>query len=326
MKNPQIIRLNRLNELFNTFKNRVLNIQELMDKIEVGERTLKGDLQVLRDEYDAPIIWDAKRRGYCYTEPFDLDVRISLNKKDVAALHTALRVLEQYNQLAIFQDIRGAISKIENSVKFHTRPDELNKFIQLEEVPFFKGSELIPIFVEAIQQHSKILFQHQRFDSEEVREHEVLPYLLKEYRNRWYLVAWSLNYRQIRIYGLDRVVQESIKVVEGDFDAPDFDAEQYFKYSLGITVYTDRKPEEVILSFESTQGKYFRTQPFYPFYPEDILIDNEKEFRVKLKIIINEDFVRTIAQYGKDIKVISPASLADTIKSYFKQGLKAYGG
>ncbi len=324
MKNPQIIRLYRLNELFNTFKNRVLNINELMDKIEVGERTLKGDLQVLREEYDAPVIWDAKRRGYCYTEAFDLDVRISLNKKDVAALHTALRILEQYNQLSIFQDIRGAISKIENSVKFHTRPDELNKFIQLEQVPFFKGSELIPIFVEATQQRAKIIFQHQRFDSEEVREHEVLPYLLKEFRNRWYLVAWSINYKQIRIFGLDRVVQESIQVIQGDFDAPEFDVEQYFKYSLGITVYPDRHPEDVILSFEATQGRYFKTQPFYPFYPEDISIDNEKELRVKLRIIINDELIRTIAQYGKEVKVISPISLADTIKNYFKQGLDIY--
>ncbi|MFN3848585.1 MAG: helix-turn-helix transcriptional regulator [Spirosomataceae bacterium] len=324
MKNPQVIRLYRLNELFNTFKNRVLNIQELMDKIEVGERTLKGDLQVLREEYDAPIVWDAKRRGYCYTEPFDLDVRISLNKKDVAALHTALRILEQYNQLSIFQDIRGAISKIENSVKFHSRPNDLNKFIQLEEVPFFKGSELIPIFVEATQQHSKIIFSHQRFDSEAVRQHEVLPYLLKEYRNRWYLVAWSIDYQQIRIYGLDRVVQDSIQVITGDFEAPEFDAEQYFRYSLGITVYPDKHPEDVVLSFDARQGKYFKTQPFYSFTPDDILIDNETELRVRLRIIVNEELIRAIAQFGKDVEVIEPASLRETMKDYFKQSFEVY--
>lgn len=324
MKNPQIVRLYRINELLNTFKSRALSITELMDKIEVGERTLKGDLQVLRDEYDAPIIWDRVKRGYRYSEPFDLDVRLNLSKKDVAALHSALNILQQFNRLEIFEDISGAISKIENNVKFRASNDDLKNIIQLERVPYFKGSDLIPVFVDAIKKKVKVNFSHQRFDSEAPNIHEIVPYILKEHRNRWYVVGYSLKHQSVRVFGLDRIIKESITMSEDEVDVPNFDAENYFKYTLGITVYMNREPQDVILSFDSLSGKYFRTQPFISFTENDVLIDNEKEFRVKLKLMINDELIREIVQLGSVVKVIEPAELVENVKNFLQKALNNY--
>ncbi|HOL87117.1 MAG TPA: WYL domain-containing protein, partial [Defluviitoga tunisiensis] len=102
----------------------------------------------------------------------------------------------------------------------------------------------------------------------------------------------------------------------------DFDANEYFKYCYGIVRPDDLKPEEVLLSFTPEQGKYIKSLPLHS--SQEIIIDNDSELVIKLKIFITYDFVMEILSYGYNVKVLKPPSLVDSIKKNYENTLSKY--
>ena len=96
----------------------------------------------------------------------------------------------------------------------------------------------------------------------------------------------------------------------------------YFDDCFGIINPTDKKPENIILSFSKMQGKYIKTFPLHE--PFTVLKDDENEYRIKFKIHITYDFVMELLSYGWDLKVISPKKLIDEIKDILSGALEHY--
>jgi hypothetical protein len=110
---------------------------------------------------------------------------------------------------------------------------------------------------------------------------------------------------------------------EISFAYPDpFDVQEYYKPLFGIIHPTDQALEEIILSFTPDQGKYIKSLPLHE--SQQILIDNDKEFRVCLKLYITFDFVMEILSYGSDVKVIQPSHLVQEVVITLKKALNQY--
>ena len=80
--------------------------------------------------------------------------------------------------------------------------------------------------------------------------------------------------------------------------------------------------EEIILSFTNMQGKYVKALTLHP--SQKILIDNEKELRISLNIVITYDFIMELLSMGANVKVIQPEHLKQTIINAHKNALNKY--
>ena len=298
---------------------------ELMQVCGVAERTLKEDINQMRDRYRAPITYSRRLGGYHYEKPFDLKaVEIELTNQDVAALKNAVSTLNQFRDLAVFADFRGAVEKIEQAVRFRiSQPATSKTYIAFEAVPPGRNNELLDGLLVACMNGQIIRFAYQKYDDPAPRLRTVYPHLMKEHRNRWYIIGYELEPPQLRVFGLDRVVADSLRLTDLSFDPPPFDAEAYFRPALGVAVYDDA-PEEVILSFTPKEGLHFRAQPFYPFGEEAVLVDTEDEFRVKLSIIINRELVFELARLGDSVRVIDPQTLVHKLTRFLRNALQQY--
>lgn len=317
-------RLQHIDMRLNRWGGHPVTTDELARSLAVSASTIKQDIDYLKDELLAPIAYSRNPKGYHYTRPFQLAASITLTPTDMAALHTAVATLQQYQHLSLFNDLQGTVDKVDKAVRFRTsQTHNLGKYILFESVPYVKGSQWMDILLQAIEAGQAVTFQHQRFDTEVIKSHRLLPYLLKEHRNRWYVVGWQLDYGQVRVFGLDRIVDDSIQLTSDTCLPPPFDADAYFRKALGVAVY-DEPPQEVVLSFSRKQGLHFRAQPFYPFREEDVLIDTENEFRVRLSIIINEELVYELARFGASVKVVSPPALWEQLAQHHRQAFLLY--
>ena len=63
----------------------------------------------------------------------------------------------------------------------------------------------------------------------------------------------------------------------------------------------------IILSFDPVQGKYIKTLPLHE--PQELLQDDDEEYRIKLKLYITHDLIMELLSYGSDMNVIKPARL-----------------
>jgi predicted DNA-binding transcriptional regulator YafY len=127
--------------------------------------------------------------------------------------------------------------------------------------------------------------------------------VLKEYRNRWYVTGKGDSSRNIITFALDRIV--SISVLNELFSVDDeFNADQYFKYSFGISVSNQLKPEEIILAFSPQQGEYIKSQPLH--HTQEVLSESPSEFLVKIKVIPSFELTSQLLGYGSTVRVLEP--------------------
>jgi predicted DNA-binding transcriptional regulator YafY len=57
---------------------------------------------------------------------------------------------------------------------------------------------------------------------------------------------------------------------------------------------------------------------------QEILVDNEKELKIKLQLYITEDLVMELLSFGNNMKVLQPQILIDEMKNAYQNALKQY--
>lgn len=294
--------------------------------INVSERTINEDIIAMREDpllgYDAPIEKDKKNKAYYYAEPNYTIRAFKLKDADINALMFYAKTLSLYKEYDVFKDFANAIDKVLDAVKIRKNIKEASRsrsFIQTEKGHSDKGNEHISILIQALEENTEIVIDYKKFGEDTVTTKQLQPYFLKEDKFRWYLLAKPIGKEKFKIYGLDRIV--SVTVTENKFAPTDFSPDDYFKYSFGVTV-SDESPLDVIITMDSYQGNFIKTLPLHE--TQQILIDNQKELRISVRVKPSFEFYSKILSYGNCIQVISPESVITELKSRLAKTLSFY--
>ncbi|MFZ4740877.1 MAG: helix-turn-helix transcriptional regulator [Bacteroidales bacterium] len=292
----------------------------------ISERTINQDIHDMRKDerlgYFAPIAFDNYTSSYFYEdEEYSID-KIPINNEELNALSFASALLQQFKEVDILQCFSAAVNKISDAihVKRLQKQTDVSDFVQFETVPFFKGSEHLKTLIQAIADKDVLNLSHLRFDSEKSRLHIVHPYYLKEYRNRWYLIALDNELNELRTYGLDRI-EEIVLNLNIKYKEKPENASLFFSNTLGISE-PQGKPEEIILCFSHNTGKYLLTQPLHA--SQHLLKQENDEITISLLLVANNELITYISGWGHWVKVIAPDSLRNRIKQQLENTLELY--
>jgi predicted DNA-binding transcriptional regulator YafY len=184
-----------------------------------------------------------------------------------------------------------------------------------------QGTDNLFGLLHAIKNKLQIAFTYQKFWEETPSNRTVEPYALKEFNNRWYLMANHLSDGKVKSFALDRLTNLNISSIVFTIATPYNVAEQY-QYCFGIISPNNTSPEDIILSFDPYQGKYIKTLPLH--HTQTILIDNEDELQIALKLFITHDFVMELLSLGANVKVLQPQILIDELTTAYKEALSLY--
>ena len=283
----------------------------------ICDSTIEKDLFAMRMEYDAPIYYSKKERGYYYEDPdFSID-DTPLTQDDVNALKFAAGTIAQFRNMDFFKEYGFALERMIDriDVKRHKksfRPD--TEMIQFETGYGKTGQEYINPLLQAIEGGKEVWFDYTSFANGEMKRRKVTPLLLKEYRNRWYLISYDLVKDRISTFGLDRM--SNIEPSEEKATLPvNFNPDLYFKHSLGITVTGD-KPVEVLFKADNIAAKYIASQMLHP---SQLTVKNgNKRTTFSLHVLITEELIRTLLSYGSEIEVIEPPELRTEMMNRIK--------
>jgi predicted DNA-binding transcriptional regulator YafY len=83
----------------------------LAKAVERSERTVRKDIEFLRDRYHAPLRY-SKIKGYHYTAPEWRLPSISLSKGELFALTLGARMLEGYAGFSYKEELRSAVARL----------------------------------------------------------------------------------------------------------------------------------------------------------------------------------------------------------------------
>lgn len=186
----------------------------------------------------------------------------------------------------------------------------LKRRILFEEIP--SGQRFLTTIIEAMRDGESLMLTHRAFHKSDASTLEVYPYCVKIFKQRWYMVAYRVSERDIRIYGLDRI--ENLEPTKNKFAIPKtFDAKEFFEDSFGIIVDNDYKVECVKVRVDKDQRDYMRTLPLHATQREILETNEYSEFEFMLRPTY--DFVQELRRYGARIEVLSPRWLREEFAS-----------
>ena len=297
----QIIRIVR--------SNRYISLEDLIRKVEEGlsyyddtdsvgvsRRTILRDIGEIRSGMGISIDYSRRHKGYFIPEDEDQTADIE-------------RILAQYDLMTTMR-----------------AREELSSFV-FPERRKARGTEHLNPLIHAVRRSLMVGFLYVKFDNSASRVRRVMPYALKESHGRWYLLAIEdgENVRrpgEIKSWGLDRI--RELTVTERRFVRDkSLDPQSEFRDSFGVSFGRELPVEEVILSFSPKSGRYNEAFPLHE--SQETLVDDGKEFRIRLRLKITMDFVQELLSQSEDLEVIAPKHLRKQIRDICRKAAKRMG-
>lgn len=267
-----------------------LQMQDNTLNIGFSKRTLQRDIREIRNTFGIDIEYSKQSKGYF----------ISQSELENMNFQRMIEAFDMFNSLNVAQD--------------------LTPFIYLEKRRP-QGTENLYGLLHGIKNKLQIKFSYQKFWEDEITERVVEPYALKEFKNRWYVMAKDSKDGYIKSFALDRLT--NLDITKRIFASPKtYNIEESYRYCFGIISPNDEEPQEIILSFDPVQGKYIKTLPLHD--TQQVLIDNEDELQIKLKLCVTHDLVMELLSFGDNMKVLQPSSLRLKIKEAHQRAFIQY--
>ncbi len=281
-----------LEELQTYLQNRIGELQTDDDGLEVGlsDRTLQRDFKEISRVFGVDIVYSRSEKGYF----------IHNTTSENASFQRMMEAYDIFNSLNLAQN--------------------LSPYIQLEQRKP-QGTENLHGLLHAIKNKKQIRFSYQKFWDDAITQRTAEPYLLKEFKSRWYVMAKDTPNGLLKSFGLDRLANLEITNRPFEFAVAESMDEKY-RYCFGIISPEEGEPEDILLSFDGFQGKYIKTLPLHE--TQEVVYEDENEIQVRLKLYVTHDFVMELLSMGNAVEVMKPESLIETIKRAHEEAVALY--
>ena len=300
---------------------------------EVSRRTIQHDIWEMRYSqalgYYAPIkVVDKKY--YKYDEYGYSITKIPISSEDMAQLSEVVGLLKQMSSFRGFYGVEDVVNRLEDYVA--SMRYKVDPVILLESNERLCGLDYITDLHDAIMSKEPIEITYRSFHSAEAQTFCFSPYILKEFRNRWFVFGdrHDFTYTPLCNLALDRI--------ENISDAPagerylkdrSFQPVSYFKDMIGVTRNVESPVEHVTFIASATEAPYLRTKPLHQSQKE-LGTHPDGSVLFSIDVILNHELERDLLGYGEGITVLSPDNLveklhkrlAETLGNYEKQRKK----
>ncbi|OKY98686.1 MAG: hypothetical protein BHV67_06110 [Bacteroidales bacterium 43_36] len=328
-------------------RTRPYSIQDITDTLNeklpecgqksISKRCVEKDLNYL--EYDSPFdveieeYWidasdknDRPYRKRCirYADPTFSIFKPKLTDDEKTVLSTALEVLGSFEALDNFEWL--------NDLKNRLNLEEHEPIISLSK-NLLTNSTLIARLFTVIRLKQVISLQYHTFQSNDIRNVSISPYLLKEYNNRWFLIASASDSGRVLTFPLDRIDNFSFNFSAKYMSAPD-DLYERYEEIIGVT-YIDDNPLQKITFWVSDNSKnYIITKPIHSSqktlrgeidsqlrstYPS---LKDGQFFQIECRK--NYELFCELISFGHELLVLSPIDIKYDIVKRLEDSLQKY--
>lgn len=293
------------------------------DSTGVRKRQVQADLKFLEDPkgFEAPIarIKDGKRTFYRYQDIHFSITNQPLNEQEAQLLRESIYTLSRFQGLPQFEWLEELKARLEQSFKLKSEKEVMS----FDENPYLKGKDHLSALYNAIINQQALTIAYQPFQKEE-QNLEISPWYLKQFNNRWYLLALNHAHEDKEnphIYPLDRIV--SIKENNTAYQPnAQIDFNEYFEDVIGVTIFKDKKVETIKLKIDQELWPYIETKPLHG--SQKILERNEDHIIIQLQVIPNYELESLIFSRGEAIEILEPEHLREKFAKRVEKLMERY--
>lgn len=278
----------------------------------VSKRTVQNDIANLQlPPYSIRLdetFYRGKKRLYRYTDTNYSLPMYRMNDGERHKIQDAIYVLKDFEGEPLYDWARTVLMQVEGGllnettksvVSFHTNPD-------------LKGLNLFNELLQAILTKRVLKITYAPFGKDSYQE-RIYPYHLKQYNDRWYLIAQAVGYETFAHYALDRI--ESFEEIQMKYKEANVDFEEYFDDVIGVTVPAD-EPEDIIIKVTKKRYNYIKTKPLH--MSQRVVEEGDDYAVISINVKVNNELEAQLLSFGSDVEVLSPTSFRARISEKIK--------
>lgn len=295
---------------------------QLAEILEVNERTVKRDLDVLRNEFNAPLKYERQKKGYRFTvEGWSLPLQ-KITEGELLSFFIAENALRLTGHTPEALQLKASLAKIaallpaQVSVNLAT----LGENIRFQNLPFVSVEPKIlqDLALTAINQQS-IEFDYYSPHNQQNTHRTADVHLLHNFAGDWYAVSFDHKAQDFRDFHIGRM--SNLKEINNFFNRrKDWNAEDYLK--RGFYMMRGGRLTTIEIHFDSYQAQWVRERNyFHPEEQREELADGS--LRLSFKIGQNglEAVARFCLTYAGNCRVENPPALRELVKKKLQRGL-----
>lgn len=295
---------------------------------EVSQRCIEKDINYL--EY-APFYAEIERyrvngkRCLRYRNPSYTIFRKELSEEESNLILEVLNTIGQFEGLAHFE----WLDKFKVGLGLKERP----KIISFSSNPYLQKSNLLGVLFDNISSQVVINLFYHTFTDRQPKEITFHPYLLKQYNDRWYLIGAADEDDKILNFALDRI-DDVTPMPEVKYRPCQENLIERFEDIIGVTLYEDKEIEDILFWVSNRSKDYITTKPIHGSQRQH-KGNKETEFHIQypslnegaffsIECIPNYELIRELCSYGKELIVLSPASIQNEIFARIQSMVEDY--
>ncbi|HAP44270.1 MAG: hypothetical protein A2087_14140 [Spirochaetes bacterium GWD1_61_31] len=273
------------------------------DHFEVDDRTVKRDLEFMKDRLGAPVVWNRDSASYRYKGDYDeLDF---LNERNLL-FSVVIRGLCGNPSYVPF--VTGELAKaVEASIP--------RDYLKIAASIIFETEECEPPPMEKLKDIFRSLIDRMRLaltytdPSGKTTVREIEPLKIVNYSGRWYVVALDSISGELRNFLVGRMRKTILthSPFTGDFAQEKVD--RYMEGSFGI--YKGAPTEQARLAFTGKAARIVRDQVWHPSQTlnEEMLSDGQVRLVIALPIAHYPEILGKALRWGASCEILAPEGL-----------------
>ncbi|MDD3064386.1 MAG: WYL domain-containing protein [Massilibacteroides sp.] len=277
----------------------------------VKKRQVQEDLKFIESEegYRMTIeaIQDGHKKYYRYSKRNASIKEQPINQEEINLIHDALTLLKRFEGVPQFDWLEEVQNHLYSTSKLG---DNGKTVVSFQNNPYLKGMSFYKPLFDAIVNRRVIDLKYQPFGKDE-RTITVSPYHLKQYNNRWFLIAKRNDLDEFfSNYAIDRIVsvEETSKPYE-PLDE-DFDFDDYYSDVVGVSV-TNNPVETIVLHVNEKALGYIMTKPLHESQSTKPTQLKDGKWEISIKVKENYELMSLLRSFGDGIEIVKPDSFRD---------------
>lgn len=267
-------------------------------------RIVASDIEDLRSL--GADIYGHRFHGYQYRKPFSL-LEI-LEGTPYSQTNEVLGLLRQMTSSMPKEQFESVLINLEQKVR---NPElEENPFIQFEKVEL-KNIEKLDKYYKYITGKRVLDIEYLPFGQNEPLSLTIIPVLLREFNNRWTLIAFNKTTSSYQNYPLDRIQSEKFSSLSISGESS-FNPKTHFKDVIGSTVNLTDPKEKIILKVRKNRAFYMETKKWH--HSQVKINEDEDSMTFSLNLIPNRELWAKIMEHIEDLDILEPTSLRDELR------------
>jgi predicted DNA-binding transcriptional regulator YafY len=304
--------------------------ERLLDELGVSLSTFKRDLDVLRDQMQAPIAWvpgeNGMQRGYLLEDKGWSSGKLGLPRAWFSAseIYALLMIHELASHIGpglLTEHLQPLITRVTLMLSAaEDSPEDVRSRIRLINSASKRiASPHFETVARAAVRKQRLSIRYFTRSRSERSDRTVSPQVMVHYKENWYLVAWCHKAEGLRMFALD-AIEEATSLKEPAKSVSKKAVEEILGRDFGIYAGKDRHWAK--LMFTPKQAPWAKSETWHRDQIGESLDDGS--YLLTLPYSDPREIILEILRFGPDVRVLEPKELQDAVAARLRKAADQY--